>query len=138
MERLWIREVRRAARRASAPFARQVALGYGAAAVGTMVASLLPLQSAGVVAQAVWAAAWAAAGYVAIGPGSSFISCGGIDLAGFGTTTGLRDTMTPIPEVLFSWSLFAGQAAARIRGLIWSSASRVMASGRSSMTTKWC
>jgi hypothetical protein len=34
MERLWIREVRRAARRASAPFARQVALGCGAAAVG--------------------------------------------------------------------------------------------------------
>jgi hypothetical protein len=32
MERLWIREVRRAARRASAPFARQVALGCGAAA----------------------------------------------------------------------------------------------------------
>jgi hypothetical protein len=43
MERLWIREVRRAARRASAPFARQVALDCGAAAVGTMVASLLPL-----------------------------------------------------------------------------------------------
>jgi hypothetical protein len=33
MERLWIREVRRAARRASAPFARQVAFGCGAAAV---------------------------------------------------------------------------------------------------------
>ena len=44
MERLWIREVRRAARRASGPFARQVALGCGAAAVGTLVASLLPLQ----------------------------------------------------------------------------------------------
>ena len=38
MERLWIREVRRAARRASAPFARQVAWGCGAAAVGTVVA----------------------------------------------------------------------------------------------------
>ena len=44
MERLWIREVRRAARRASAPFARQIALGCGAAAVGTIVASVLPLQ----------------------------------------------------------------------------------------------
>jgi hypothetical protein len=63
MERLWIREVRRAARRASAPFARQVALGCGAAAVGTMVASLLPVQSDGAVAQAVWAALWAVAGY---------------------------------------------------------------------------
>ena len=69
MERLWIREVRRAARRASAPFARQVALGCGAAAVGTMVASLLPLQSDGAVAQAVWAAVWAVAGYVAIWTG---------------------------------------------------------------------
>jgi hypothetical protein len=49
MERLWIREVRRAARRASAPFARQVALGCAAAAVGTMVASLLPL---------LWMAQW--------------------------------------------------------------------------------
>jgi hypothetical protein len=39
MKRLWIREVRRAARRASDPFARQVALGCGAAVVGTMVAS---------------------------------------------------------------------------------------------------
>jgi hypothetical protein len=66
MERLWVREVRRAARRASAPFARQVALGCGAAAVGTIAASLLALQSAGVVAHAVWTAAWAAAGYVAI------------------------------------------------------------------------
>ena len=35
------------------------------------------------------------------GPDSSFI-CGDIDLADFGTTTGLRDTMTPIPTVLFS------------------------------------
>jgi hypothetical protein len=66
MERLWIREVRRAARRASTPFARQVALGCGAAAVGTMVASLLPSQWDGAVAQAVWAALWAVAGYVAI------------------------------------------------------------------------
>jgi hypothetical protein len=69
MERLWIREVRRAARRASAPFARQVALGCGAAAVGTMVASLLPLQWDGAVAQAVWAAVWTVAGFVAIWTG---------------------------------------------------------------------
>ena len=69
MERLWIREVRRAARRASAPFARQVALGCGAAAVGTIVASLLPLRWDGAVAQAVWAAVWAVAGYVAIWTG---------------------------------------------------------------------
>jgi hypothetical protein len=66
MERLWIREVRRAARRASAPFARQVALGCGAAAVGTIVASLLPLLWDGAVAQAVWAALWAVAGYLVI------------------------------------------------------------------------
>jgi hypothetical protein len=39
MERLWIREVRRAARCASA---RQVALGCGATAVGTIVAFVLP------------------------------------------------------------------------------------------------
>ena len=65
MERLWIREVRRAARRASAPFARQVALGCGAAAVGTMVASLLPLRW-GAAVQAVWAALWAIAAFVAI------------------------------------------------------------------------
>src|SRR4029434_7953377 len=69
MERLWIREVRRSARRASAPFARQIALGCGAAAVGTMVASLLPLYLDGSVAQAVWAALWAVAGYVAIWAG---------------------------------------------------------------------
>jgi hypothetical protein len=69
MERLWIREVRRAARRASAPFARQIAWGCGAAAVGTMVASVLPLQWDGAVARAVWAAAWAVAGYVAIWTG---------------------------------------------------------------------
>jgi hypothetical protein len=69
MERLWIREVRRAARRASAPFARQIALGCGAAAVGTIAASLLPLQLGGAVAQAVWAAVWAVAGYVLIWTG---------------------------------------------------------------------
>jgi hypothetical protein len=69
MERLWIREVRRAARRASAPFARQVVWGCVAAAVGTMVASVLPLQVVGAAAQAVWAAVWAVAGYVAIWTG---------------------------------------------------------------------
>jgi hypothetical protein len=69
MERLWTREVRRAARRASAPFARQIVLGCAAAAVGTMVASVLPLQWDGAVAQAVWAALWAVAGYVAIWTG---------------------------------------------------------------------
>jgi hypothetical protein len=69
MERLWIREVRRAARRASAPFARQVALGCAAAAVGTMAASVLPLRFDGAVAQAVWAALWVIAGYLAIWTG---------------------------------------------------------------------
>jgi hypothetical protein len=69
MERLWIPEVRRAARRSSAPFTRQVALGCVAAAVGTITASLLPLQSDGSVARAVWAAVWAVAGYVAIWTG---------------------------------------------------------------------
>jgi hypothetical protein len=69
MERVWIREVRRAARRASAPFARQVALGCGAAAVGTMVAAVLPLQWNDAVAQAVWAALWAVAGFVVIWTG---------------------------------------------------------------------
>jgi hypothetical protein len=69
MESLWIREVRRAARRASAPFARQVALGCGAAAVGTMAASLLPLQSDRALVQALWAALWTVAGYVAIWTG---------------------------------------------------------------------
>ena len=69
MERLWMREVRRGARRASAPFARQVALGCAAAAVGTMVASLLPTRWDGSVAQAVWAALWAVVAYVAIWTG---------------------------------------------------------------------
>ena len=69
MERLWIREVRRAARRASAPLAQQIALGCGAAAIGTIVASLLPLQLDGAVAQAVWAALWAVAAYIAIWTG---------------------------------------------------------------------
>ena len=69
MERLWIREVRRAARRASTPFARQIALGCGAAAVGTMVASVVPLHLDGSVAQAVRAAVWAVAAYIAIWTG---------------------------------------------------------------------
>jgi hypothetical protein len=69
MERLWLGEVRRAARHASAPFVRQILWGCGAAAVGTMVASALPLQLDGAVAQAVWAAVWAVAGYVAIWTG---------------------------------------------------------------------
>jgi hypothetical protein len=66
VEGLWIREVRRAARGANAPFARRVALGCAAAAVGTMAASLLPLPLDGVAAQAAWAALWAVAGYVAL------------------------------------------------------------------------
>jgi hypothetical protein len=69
MERLWVREVRRAARRASAPFARQIVWGCGAAAVGTMVASVLPPQLDGAVAHAVWAALWAVVGYIAIWTG---------------------------------------------------------------------
>ena len=69
MEKLWIREVRRATRRASAPFALQVALCCGAAALGTMVASVLPLHRDGAVARAIWAAVWAVAGYVAISTG---------------------------------------------------------------------
>ena len=69
MERLWIREVRRAARRASAPFAQQIAWGCSAAAAGTIVASLLPLQWGGAAAQAGWAAVWAVAGYVVIWAG---------------------------------------------------------------------
>jgi hypothetical protein len=69
MERLWIREVRRAARRATAPFARQVHLACGAAAEGTMVASLLPVLWDGPVANAVWAALWAVGGYLVIWTG---------------------------------------------------------------------
>src|SRR5215203_2620865 len=44
-------------------------LGCGAAAVGTLAASLLPLQVDGSVAQAVWAALWAVAAYIAIWTG---------------------------------------------------------------------
>jgi hypothetical protein len=69
MARLWIREARRAARRASAPFARQIALGCAAAAVGTIAASLLPTRWGDSVAQAGWAAVWAVAGYLAIWTG---------------------------------------------------------------------
>jgi hypothetical protein len=69
MERLWIREVRRAARRASAPFARQIILGCSSAAVGTMVASVLPPHWHGAVVQAAWAALWAVIAYIAIWTG---------------------------------------------------------------------
>jgi hypothetical protein len=83
MERLWIREVRRAARRASAPFTRQVALGCGAAAVGTMVASVRPLQWDGAVVQAVWAALWAVTGFVAIWTGLFIYHLGRYRSSGF-------------------------------------------------------
>jgi hypothetical protein len=69
MERLLMREVRRAARRASAPSVVQVALGCGAAAAGTIVASLLPLRLDGLIAQAVWAALLTVASYAAIWTG---------------------------------------------------------------------
>ena len=44
-------------------------MGCGAAAVGTITASLLPVQSAGVVAMVVWAALWTVVGYMAIWTG---------------------------------------------------------------------
>ena len=69
MEQLWIREARRAARRASTPFARQVALGCCAAAVGTIAAFVLPLQLDGAATQALWAALWAVVAYIAIWTG---------------------------------------------------------------------
>ena len=138
MERLWIREVRRAARGATAPFGRQVALGCAAAAVGTVVASLLSLRFHGPAAQAAWAALWAVAGYVAIWSGIFIGHLLRYRSSGFRTTTGLRGTMTPTRAVLFSWSLFAGQAAARIPELTCSYASRATATGKSSITTKWC
>jgi hypothetical protein len=53
------------------------------------------------------------------GAGSSFITCGGIELANFTTATGLRDTMTPILAVLCCSSLVAGQAVG-IPQSIWS------------------
>jgi hypothetical protein len=87
-------------------------LGCGAAAVGTLAASLLPLLWDGPVAQAAWAALWAVAAYVAIWTGFFIGHLWGIDLTDFGTTTGVRDTMTPMLEVLFSWSSVAGQAPA--------------------------
>jgi hypothetical protein len=83
MERLWIREIRRAARRASAPFTRQIALGCGAAAVGTMVASLLPMQWDGAVVQAVWAAVWAVTVYIAIWTGLLIYHLWGYRSSGF-------------------------------------------------------
>jgi hypothetical protein len=69
MGQLWIREIRRASRRASAPFARQVVWGCAAAAIGTAVSSVLPLRWDGTAGQAVWAALWAVAGFVAIWTG---------------------------------------------------------------------
>ena len=86
----------------SAPFARQIALGCGAAAVGTMVASLLPLQLDGAVAKAVWAALWAVAGYVAIWTGLFIGHLWRYRSSGFRDHDWLADTMTPIPAVLFS------------------------------------
>jgi hypothetical protein len=83
MKRLWIREVRRAARRASAPFARQVALGCAAVAVGSMAASLLPLALDSVVAQAAWAALWAVAGYAALWTGLFIYHLCGYRASGF-------------------------------------------------------
>ena len=68
-KQLWIREVRRAAQRAGAPFARQITLSCGAAAVGTIIASVVPLWWDGAVAQAISAAVWAVAGYVVIWAG---------------------------------------------------------------------
>ena len=102
MERLWLREVRRAAWRANAPFARQVVLSCGAAAGGTMVASLLPLLWDGPVAKAVWART----------VGLSWIprhlnrtlhrSPVELSIERISGPTGSRDTMTPIRAVLFS------------------------------------
>jgi hypothetical protein len=111
MEWLWIREVRRAARCASAPFARQVALGCGATAVGTIVAFVLP-PAVG------WGCGAGRLGRCVGGscirrhldPRFSLVTCGRNELADFGTTTGLRDMMTSMLVVLFSSSSFAGQA----------------------------
>ena len=91
MERLWIREVRRAARRASAPFAQQIAWGCGAAAVGTMVAFLLPLQRDGFWRKPYGPLCGQSLDTSPSGQDSPLITCGGIDLADFGTTTGLPD-----------------------------------------------
>jgi hypothetical protein len=120
MERLWIREVRRAARRASAPFARQVALGCAAAAVGTMVASVLSLQGDGAVAQAVWAAVWAVAGYLAIWTGLFIGYLWRYRSSGFRDDDWLARHDDSDSGGALSWSWFAGQAPARIRELTWS------------------
>jgi len=120
MERLWIREVRRAARRASAPFARQVAFGCGAAAVGTVVASLLPLRLDGVAAQAVWAALWVVAGYVAVWTVFFIFHLLRYRSSRFRDGDWLARHDDSDPAVLFSWSLFAGLAAARLPELTWS------------------
>jgi hypothetical protein len=120
MERLWIREARRAARRATAPFAWQIALSCGAAAVGTMAATLLPRLSSGAVDKLCGPLCGQWLAMLPSGAGSSFITCGGIELANFTTTIGLRDTMTPILAVLCYSSLVAGQAVGLIPQLIWS------------------
>ena len=75
MERLWIREVRRAARGATAPFGRQVALGCAAAVVGTVVASLVSLRFHGPAAQAAWAALLQSLATSPSGPASSLVTC---------------------------------------------------------------
>jgi hypothetical protein len=69
MERLWIREVRRAAQGASAPYARQIAFGCCAAAIGATAASVLPLPLDGAAERAVSAAVYAVAGYLIIWSG---------------------------------------------------------------------
>jgi hypothetical protein len=69
MERLWIGEVRRAARRPSARFAWQLALACCAAAIGAMAASLLPLRLDSAAERAAWAALLAVAGYLIIWSG---------------------------------------------------------------------
>ena len=121
MERLWIREVRRAARRASAPFAQQVALGCGAAAVGTILASLLPVQSDGAVAQAVWAALWAVAGYAGIWIGLFSYHLLRYRSSGFRDHEWLARHDDSDPEGALSWSLFADRPAARISEITWNS-----------------
>ena len=121
MERLWLREVRRAAWRASAPFgsAGRFGLRRGRGRNdGRLPSGLCSLMAPK--KKAVWAAVWAVAGYVAIWTGLFVGHLWSRDLAEFGTTTGVRDTMTPIRAVLFSWSWLANQTPIRILGLTWS------------------
>jgi hypothetical protein len=120
MKRLWIREVRRAARRASAPFARQVALGCGAAAAGTMVASLLPPPWDGAVARAVWAALWTVAGYVVIWIAFFMYYLWRYRSSGFRDDDWLARHDDSDAGGAISSSSFAGQAAIRLLELTWS------------------